>query len=109
MDPEKLMLINYEDIMKFLEKALGLDKLTVIVKHLNKAFPSWNDLWATIRKWLLTEHPLTNMQRSFHSFAQLFPDYEMFAKHLDNSLSINEDFWNQVYYRLCAAQKVLKC
>ena len=108
MEPETLMRLTYDDVIKFLEKRLGMEKMSSVAQQLNNIFPDWSNAWSALRKWLLTEHPLTNMQKSIHSFAQLFPNYKTFANDLDQSLSIDEDFWNKVFIRLCAAQQLLK-
>lgn len=109
MDPETVMRVTYDNVITFLQRMLGTNKMTIIAQHLNKTFPTWEHFWSAIRNWLLKEHPLTNMQHSIHSFAQLFPNYESFADDLDQSLALHDEFWNKVYIQLCAAQKGLKC
>lgn len=109
MNPEKIVQITYNSVIQFLQRILGVDKMTYILNHLNKSFPSWDHKWSTIQKWLVEEHPMTNMQHTIHSFAQLFPDYESFANDLNQSLALHDEFWNQVYIQLCIAKEGLKC
>lgn len=109
MDSENIMKKVYEEVIQFLQSMLGIDKMNIVHQQLNKIYPTWTDLWNAIRKWLVTEHPLTNMQHTIKSFAQLFPDYDSFADALDNSLVLHDDFWNKVHMYVCAAQQGLKC
>lgn len=97
----------YTSVLKFLETMVGVDKMSVVSQHINKMFPTWTDAWKIIYNWL-QEHPLTNMQKSIHSFAQLFPNYESFATELDTSLVLHDEFWNQVHTHLCVAKSNLK-
>lgn len=96
----------YTNVVKFLENMVGDDKVSIVSQHINKMFPSWADAWKIIYSWL-QEHPLTNMQTSIHSFAQLFPNYESFAAELDNSLTLHDEFWNHVHRQLCVAKSNL--
>lgn len=109
MDSENIMKKVYEEVTRFLQSMVGMDKMTLVNQQLNKIYPTWTDLWKAIHKWLVNEHPLTNMQNSIKSFAQLFPNYDSFAGALDDSLVIHDDFWNKVHMYLCAAQQGLKC
>lgn len=109
MDSENIMKKVYNEVIHFLQSMLGIDKMAIVNQKLNEAYPTWTDLWKAIHNWLVTEHPLTNMQHSIKSFAQLFPNYESFAGDLENSLSLHDEFWNKVYIYLCAAQQGLKC
>lgn len=93
----------YTSVVQFLEDLLGVGAVTY---HINKMFPTWSHAWKIIHSWL-HEHPLTNMQKSVHSFAQLFPNYDSFATHLDNSLILHDEFWNQVHRQLYVAKSNL--
>lgn len=96
----------YTNVVKFLQTVVGDDKVSIVSHHINKMFPTWADAWKKIHSWL-REHPLTNMQKSIHSFAQLFPNYESFAGDLDNSLALHDEFWNHVHQQLCVAKSNL--
>lgn len=96
----------YTNVIKFLERMAGVGNEGVISRHINKIFPTWEDAWKMIYSFL-REHPLTNMQKSIHSFAQLFPNYESFAAELDSSLTLHDEFWNQVHTQLCVAKSKL--
>lgn len=106
MDSERIAKITYDQVKLFFESMLGTHKMTYIIQELHKLFPTWLDLWETIRKWL-KEHPMTSMQHSIHSFAQLFPGYHSFARDLNDSLAIHPEFWNQVHDNLCVAKERL--
>lgn len=97
----------YKNILKYLERVLGIDKMKTVAQHLNRIFPTWEEAWRTIYGWL-REHPLTNMQNSIHSFAQLFPSYPSFSEDLNNSLVLDDAFWNQVYFQLRLAKSKLE-
>lgn len=109
MDSETIARITYENVLEFLQIMIGMDKMITVKEHLNKTFPNWNAMWLVIRNWLLKEHPLTNMEHTIKSFAQLFPDYKSFSRELDQSLTIYDEFWNKVHMQLCVAQQRLKC
>ena len=96
----------YNNVIHFLERNLDNQHFSIVVKQINAFFPSWKDAWKLIYSWL-QEHPLTNMQKSIHSFAQLFPNYPSFATALDDSLALHDEFWNQVHRQLCAAKSQL--
>lgn len=106
MNSEIIAHAVYTNVIKFLENMVGDDKVGIVSQHINKMFPSWAEAWKIIYNWL-QEHPLTNMQKSIHSFAQLFPNYESFAADLDNSLALHDLFWNQVHAQLCVAKSIL--
>lgn len=106
MNAENIVKSVYENVLKYFKTLLGTRYATIIVPHLHKKFPSWEHAWQTIRGWL-KEHSLTNMQTSMHSFAQLFPKYEEFAKELDDCLVLHDEFWNQVHLQLCLAKRII--
>ena len=96
----------YNNVLKFLENMLGTQHFSTVAKQINTFFPTWEDAWKLINNFL-QEHPMTNMQKSIHSFAQLFPNYSSFAQELDNSLALHDEFWNQVHRQLCVAKSQL--
>lgn len=104
MNAEIIVRSVYEKVLIYFERLLGPKYITSIAPHLHKKFPTWEHAWKIIRGWL-NEHPLTNMQTSMHSFAQLFPNYESFAAQLDDCLVLHDKFWNQVHFQLCLAKK----
>lgn len=107
MSSEIIVQTVYKNVLTFLERMLGANKMMNVAQHLNKTFPTWNHAWKIIYGWL-QEHPLTNMQKSIHSFAQLFPDYESFSAELENSLALHDEFWNQVHRQLRVAKSKLE-
>lgn len=106
MSSEGIVQLVYNNVLLFLQRMLGTDKMSLVTRHINTLFPTWDHAWRTIHHWL-REHPLTNMQTSIHSFAQLFPDYESFASELTNSLVMHDAFWNQVHSNLWLAKQQL--
>jgi hypothetical protein len=77
-----------------------------ILYELQKFFPTWMHLWLRIKKWL-KKSPMTSMQHTIRSFAEIFPSYPSFANDLENSLAIHPEFWNQVHDNLCEAKEKL--
>lgn len=106
MNSEIIVQSVYKNVLSFLERVLGSTKMNLVAQQLNKTFPTWEHAWRTIYGWL-QEHPLTNMQKSIHSFAQLFPNYHSFAAELDSSLALHDEFWNQVHRQLYLAKSQL--
>lgn len=105
---ENIVERTYTHVEQFLENLLGSTKMQFIKGEVQKYFPSWSDLWFKIQHWL-KESDLTNMQKSIHSFAELFPNYNTFSFQLDQSLTLHDEFWNQVHYNLCVAKDRLPC
>jgi hypothetical protein len=108
MDSESIVRVTYDNMVNYLNSSLGADQMNLVMGELHQLFPTWNDLWEAIRKWL-EEHSMTSMRQSVHSFAQLFPRYTEFANNLDNSLALYPEFWNQVYCNLHVAKSGLSC
>lgn len=105
-DAEKISKSTYENVMKYFEYMLKENEMNILLEHFNRYFPTWSDLWFTIKKWL-KESSKTSLQNTIHSFAQLFPNYESFKAQLDNALAIDPIFWHAVYNNLQLAKEKL--
>lgn len=103
MDSETIVRLTYEQVLHFLQSMLGVNGMSFAIKQLNGMFPTWTDLWNAIKKWL-KGCPMHSTRQSVHNFAQIFPNYQTFESDLNQSLSLHEDFWNQVHQNLCVAK-----
>ena len=103
MDSETIVRLTYEQVLQFLQSMLGVNGMSFAMKQLDVMFPTWKDLWNAIKKWLVG-CPMNSMKHSVHNFAQIFPNYPTFEGDLNQSLSVHEDFWNQVHHNLCVAK-----
>lgn len=106
MSSEFIVKTTYNAVTEFFYEVLGAHKMKQILDDLHKLFPNWVDLWSAIKKWL-KKSPMTSMQHTIHSFAEIFPNYQSFADDLDNSLAIHPGFWYQVHENLCEAKEKL--
>lgn len=106
MDSEKIMQKTFSGVVMFVEKTLNDRDSKVFRQRLDSLFPTWHHMWQVLEKWIRVA-PLTDMASSILSFAEMLPDYSSFAQQLKYSLSLHEEFWNQVYCNLILSKKKL--
>lgn len=95
----------FEDFLKTLLKAEDYQEFEM---YKNNVFPTWSHLWEKLRPWL-QENPFRTMPDTILSLFDQFQESQSFRSYLQNSLSLHDSFWNQVYENLLVAKNRLTC
>ncbi|GBN19746.1 hypothetical protein AVEN_261816-1 [Araneus ventricosus] len=106
--PEEIIKITYVGLERFLENTLNASDFQDFQTHRHKIFPTWDHLWENLHRWL-RRVPLNTMPETILSLADQLPGAKSFRPHLQNSLVLHDEFWNQVYQNLLTAKSRLPC